>query len=135
MYEKPVITIESIQTNCHFFFRKYICEFLDQLLHTWPTQALEKHVTILQVHCLLKAFHDWPMYRTVTPWIDFTVSLPSHAKMYCLFLYRCIPESFLNFRLKWLKFILKCTKQCEKLLNVALGQSWVIFESFTLLLS
>ena len=28
--------------------RRHICEFLDQLLHTWPTQALEKHMNILQ---------------------------------------------------------------------------------------
>ena len=27
--------------------RRHICEFLDQLLHTWPTHALEKHITIL----------------------------------------------------------------------------------------
>ncbi len=31
------------------FFRRHICEFLDQLLHTWPTHALEKHVALLQV--------------------------------------------------------------------------------------
>ncbi len=30
-------------------FRRHICEFLDQLLHTWPTHALEKHVALLQV--------------------------------------------------------------------------------------
>merc|ERR1719412_3508195 len=28
--------------------RRHCCEFLDQLLHTWPTQTLEKHLTILQ---------------------------------------------------------------------------------------
>ena len=28
--------------------RRYICEILDQLLHTWPTHTLEKHVAILQ---------------------------------------------------------------------------------------
>merc|ERR1719507_218167 len=28
--------------------RRHICEFLDQLLHSWPTHSLEKHVAILQ---------------------------------------------------------------------------------------
>lgn len=28
--------------------RRHCCEFLDQLLHTWPTNALRKHVAILQ---------------------------------------------------------------------------------------
>jgi len=28
--------------------RRHICEFLDQLLHTWPTHSLEKHVAALQ---------------------------------------------------------------------------------------
>merc|ERR1719334_2312494 len=28
--------------------RRHICEFLDQLLHTWPPHALEKHVAMLQ---------------------------------------------------------------------------------------
>ena len=28
--------------------RRHCCEFLDQLLHTWPTSCLEKHVGILQ---------------------------------------------------------------------------------------
>merc|ERR1712223_1059617 len=28
--------------------RRHCCEFLDQLLHTWPTQTLERHLTILQ---------------------------------------------------------------------------------------
>merc|ERR550532_611625 len=28
--------------------RRHCCEFLDQLLHTWPTQPLERHLTILQ---------------------------------------------------------------------------------------
>ena len=28
--------------------RRHCCEFLDQLLHTWPTSCLEKHVAILQ---------------------------------------------------------------------------------------
>lgn len=28
--------------------RKACCEFLDQLLHTWPTQSLEKHMATLQ---------------------------------------------------------------------------------------
>lgn len=27
--------------------RRHCCEFLDQLLHTWPTHCLEKHVGIL----------------------------------------------------------------------------------------
>ena len=43
-------------------FRRHICEFLDQLLHTWPTHALEKHVAALQVTILcliiLKAIKD-----------------------------------------------------------------------------
>ena len=29
------------------FFR-FCCEFLNQLLHTWPTHILEKHIAILQ---------------------------------------------------------------------------------------
>lgn len=28
--------------------RRHCCEFLDQLLHTWPTHCLERHVAILQ---------------------------------------------------------------------------------------
>ena len=28
--------------------RRHCCEFLQQLLHTWPTQAIEKHSQILQ---------------------------------------------------------------------------------------
>merc|ERR1719431_1881305 len=28
--------------------RRHICEFLDQLLHTWPTHSLERHVAIIQ---------------------------------------------------------------------------------------
>jgi len=28
--------------------RRHCCEFLDQLLHTWPTATLERHLTILQ---------------------------------------------------------------------------------------
>merc|ERR1719509_332998 len=28
--------------------RRQTCEFLDQLLHTWPTHSLEKHIAILQ---------------------------------------------------------------------------------------
>ena len=28
--------------------RRHICEFLDLLLHTWPTHTLEKHVAMLQ---------------------------------------------------------------------------------------
>jgi len=28
--------------------RRHTCEFLDQLLHSWPTHSLEKHVAILQ---------------------------------------------------------------------------------------
>ena len=28
--------------------RRHICEFLDQLLHSWPSHSLEKHVVILQ---------------------------------------------------------------------------------------
>jgi len=28
--------------------RRHICEFLDQILHTWPTHTLERHVAILQ---------------------------------------------------------------------------------------
>ena len=28
--------------------RRHICELMDQLLHSWPTQALEKHVSVLQ---------------------------------------------------------------------------------------
>ncbi len=28
--------------------RRHCCEFLDQLLHTWPTHALRKHVALLQ---------------------------------------------------------------------------------------
>ena len=28
--------------------RRAMCEFLDQLLHTWPTHILEKHVALIQ---------------------------------------------------------------------------------------
>lgn len=28
--------------------RRHSCEFLDQLLHTWPTHSLERHVQLLQ---------------------------------------------------------------------------------------
>jgi len=28
--------------------RRHICEFLDQVLHTWPTHSLERHVAIIQ---------------------------------------------------------------------------------------
>lgn len=28
--------------------RRAICEFFDQLLHTWPVHILEKHVTVIQ---------------------------------------------------------------------------------------
>ena len=28
--------------------RRHCCEFLDQLLHTWPTHAIEKHVLLVQ---------------------------------------------------------------------------------------
>lgn len=28
--------------------RRQCCEFMDQLLHTWPQSAMEKHVTLLQ---------------------------------------------------------------------------------------
>ena len=28
--------------------RRHCCEFLDQLLHTWPTHSLERHVQLLQ---------------------------------------------------------------------------------------
>jgi CLIP-associating protein 1/2 len=29
--------------------RRAMCEFLDQLLHTWPTHILEKHVALIQI--------------------------------------------------------------------------------------
>lgn len=28
--------------------RRAICEFFDQLLHTWPVHTLEKHVNVIQ---------------------------------------------------------------------------------------
>ena len=42
----PVITYNITSKSKEI--RKSCCEFLEQLLHTWPTQALEKHVGILQ---------------------------------------------------------------------------------------
>lgn len=42
----PVITYNISSKSKEI--RKSCCEFLEQLLHTWPTQALEKHVGILQ---------------------------------------------------------------------------------------
>ena len=31
-----------------YFFFRFCFEFLNQLLHTWPTHILEKHIAILQ---------------------------------------------------------------------------------------
>lgn len=42
----PVITYNM--TSKAKDIRKACCEFLDHLLHTWPTSSLEKHVGILQ---------------------------------------------------------------------------------------
>lgn len=37
--------------------RKAVCEFLDQLLHTWSTHSLEKHMSVLQ-EALRKGIND-----------------------------------------------------------------------------
>ncbi|XP_013773539.1 CLIP-associating protein 1-A-like isoform X5 [Limulus polyphemus] len=42
----PIIT--SNLTSKSKEIRKVCCEFLDQLLHTWPTHTLERHIAILQ---------------------------------------------------------------------------------------
>ncbi|XP_076310026.1 CLIP-associating protein 1-B-like isoform X5 [Tachypleus tridentatus] len=42
----PILT--SNLTSKSKDIRKICCEFLDQLLHTWPTHTLEKHIAILQ---------------------------------------------------------------------------------------
>lgn len=42
----PIIT-SYIQSKSREI-RRQCCEFLDQMLHTWPTQPLEKHVGLLQ---------------------------------------------------------------------------------------
>lgn len=41
----PIITYNMSSKSKEI--RKQCCEFLDQMLHTWPTNALEKHVGIL----------------------------------------------------------------------------------------
>ena len=42
----PIICGQS--TSKSKDIRRHICEFLDIMLHTWPTHTLEKHVTLLQ---------------------------------------------------------------------------------------
>ena len=42
----PVITYNISSKSKEI--RKSCSEFMDQLLHTWPNQAIEKHVAILQ---------------------------------------------------------------------------------------
>ena len=51
----PVITYNISSKSKEI--RKSCCEFLDQLLHTWPNHALEKHVGILQ-EAIKKAISD-----------------------------------------------------------------------------
>ena len=41
----PILTREMSSKSREI--RKTICEFLDQLVHTWPTHSMEKHVAIL----------------------------------------------------------------------------------------
>ena len=42
----PILT--SHMTSKSKDIRRAMCEFLDQLLHTWPTHILEKHVALIQ---------------------------------------------------------------------------------------
>jgi CLIP-associating protein 1/2 len=42
----PIIT--SNMTSKSREIRRHCCEFLDQLLKTWPTHLLERHVAVLQ---------------------------------------------------------------------------------------
>ncbi|KAL4229385.1 CLIP-associating protein 1 [Mactra antiquata] len=42
----PVVTNNF--TSKANVIRRYCCEFLNQILHTWPTHILEKHIAILQ---------------------------------------------------------------------------------------
>ena len=41
----PILT--SNITSKSRDIRRHCCEFLDQLLHTWPTHSLERHVGII----------------------------------------------------------------------------------------
>ncbi|XP_071101288.1 CLIP-associating protein 1-like isoform X14 [Haliotis cracherodii] len=51
----PIITgTFSSKSNV---IRRYTCEFLNQLLHTWPTHSLEKHIAILQ-DCIKRGISD-----------------------------------------------------------------------------
>lgn len=63
MASSGVVTIRFIIQNTHHHklipillreissknreIRKVLCEVLDQLVHTWPTHSMEKHVLIL----------------------------------------------------------------------------------------
>ena len=42
----PIICQQSTSKSKEI--RRHICEFLDIMLHTWPTHTLEKHVAIIQ---------------------------------------------------------------------------------------
>ncbi len=42
----PILTTHM--TSKSKDIRRAMCEFLDQLLHTWPTHILEKHVALIQ---------------------------------------------------------------------------------------
>lgn len=42
----PILT--SHMTSKSKDIRRAMCEFLDQLLHTWPTHILERHVALIQ---------------------------------------------------------------------------------------
>ena len=42
----PILTIQSGSKSKEI--RRSAMEFLDQLLHTWPTHTLEKHVALIQ---------------------------------------------------------------------------------------
>lgn len=42
----PIITYNMTSKSKEI--RRICCEFLDQLLHTWPTHTLEKHIAIIQ---------------------------------------------------------------------------------------
>ncbi|XP_048238502.1 CLIP-associating protein 1-like isoform X8 [Haliotis rufescens] len=51
----PIITgTFSSKSNV---IRRFTCEFLNQLLHTWPTHSLEKHIAILQ-DCIKRGISD-----------------------------------------------------------------------------
>lgn len=51
----PILTYNASSKSKDI--RRSCCEFLDQLLHTWPTQTLEKHISVLQ-EAIKKGIND-----------------------------------------------------------------------------